>query len=62
MRAQARKSLSQADVWETVGIDPRGPEQLWERFESGDPTLGGLQIMALWVLQAYVARHQLRLA
>jgi asparagine synthase (glutamine-hydrolysing) len=61
MQARARESLRQKDVWESVGIDPRGPEQLWERFESGDQALGGLQIMALWVLHAYVARHQLRM-
>jgi asparagine synthase (glutamine-hydrolysing) len=61
MRARARERLSQRDLWRSVGIDPEVPAGLWERFETGDPTVGGLQMMALWVLQDYVARHQLTL-
>jgi asparagine synthase (glutamine-hydrolysing) len=62
MRARARQSLNQKELWAAVGIDPQVPGVLWERFEEGDPIVGGLQIMALWVLQDYIARTQLALA
>jgi asparagine synthase (glutamine-hydrolysing) len=61
MRARARERMSQGDLWTSVGIDPQVPPGLWERFENGDSTVGGLQMMALWGLQDYVARNQLAL-
>ena len=56
-----RKALSQREVWSNVGLDPQVPELLWQRFEAGDARVGGLQLMALWVLQRFVERHNLRL-
>jgi hypothetical protein len=61
MRTRACESLSQRDLWTSVGINAEAPNGLWERFENGDPTVGGLQMMALWVLQDYVERNQLAL-
>jgi asparagine synthase (glutamine-hydrolysing) len=61
MRSGVRMALSQSDVWSNVGLDPRVPESLWRRFEAGDARVGGLQLMALWVLQRYVEKNNLRL-
>jgi asparagine synthase (glutamine-hydrolysing) len=62
MRDRARQCLMHKEVWQVVGIDPQVPSVLWDRFEDGDPVVGGLQIMALWVLQDYIERNQLTLA
>ena len=61
MRARVHRALREQDVWEAVGMVPQGPQRLLNRFESGDVRVGGLQILALWVLQEYVQRHALRL-
>jgi asparagine synthase (glutamine-hydrolysing) len=62
METRARESMNRKDLWEAVGIDPEGPGRLWQRFQKRDPALGGIQIMALWVLQQYIARNRLALA
>ena len=62
MRDRVHRALHEQDVWRAVGLVPEAPEQLWRRFESGDPRVGGLQVMALWVLQEFVKRHGLAVA
>jgi asparagine synthase (glutamine-hydrolysing) len=62
MRDRVHRALHEKDVWRAVGIAPEAPEQLWKRFEAGDARVGGLQMMALWVLQEYAQRHQLAVA
>jgi asparagine synthase (glutamine-hydrolysing) len=62
MRDHVHRALHEKDVWRAVGIAPEAPEQLLKRFEAGDARVGGLQVMALWVLQEYAQRHQLAVA
>ncbi|HTP26907.1 MAG TPA: asparagine synthase-related protein, partial [Anaeromyxobacteraceae bacterium] len=60
MRNRVHRALNEPDVWRALNLDPAAPERLWRRFEAGDPRVGGLQVMALWVLQEYVNRYDLR--
>jgi len=62
MRDRVHRALHERDVWKAVCLEPSAPEQLWARFEGGDPRVGGLQVMALWVLQSFVQRHGLAMA
>jgi asparagine synthase (glutamine-hydrolysing) len=59
MKDRVRGALNEDEVWRAVGIVPHAPRQLWTRFLEQDGRVGGLQIMALWVLQEYVKRHGL---
>jgi asparagine synthase (glutamine-hydrolysing) len=62
MMTRVSRALNDDDVWRAAGILPRAPAQLWTRFVSRDGRVGGLQILALWVLQEYVTRHNLAVA
>jgi asparagine synthase (glutamine-hydrolysing) len=62
MRDRVHRALHEEDIWRAIGIAPEASQQLWRRFEAGDARVGGLQVMALWVLQEYAQRHQLAAA
>jgi asparagine synthase (glutamine-hydrolysing) len=62
MRDRVQRALHEQDVWRAVGIIPHAPARLWTRFVDQDGRVGGLQIVALWVLQDFVQRHALALA
>jgi len=62
MRTRVDRAVHEQEVWKAVGIAPAAPEQLWTRFHAGDPRVGGLQVMALWVLHEYAHRHGLAVA
>lgn len=59
MKDRVHRALHEQDVWAALGLVPHAPEELWHRFESGDPRVGGLQVIALWALQEFVKRHHL---
>jgi asparagine synthase (glutamine-hydrolysing) len=62
LRGRATRAMREGDVWQSLGIDPRGPSELWGRFEGGDRRVAALQVLALLVLADYAARHGLRVA
>lgn len=55
----AADRLNDRATWNAVGFEPATPGALWERFLKGDPSVGGLQILALIVLADVVARQRL---
>jgi asparagine synthase (glutamine-hydrolysing) len=59
LRTRVQHALNEREVWSSVGLDPVAPSRLWSQFDSGDGRVQGLQVMALWVLQEYVRRHEL---
>ena len=59
MRSKAHRTLRDVDVWRGIGLDPRAPMKLWERFLRGDGRVSALQLLALWGLGTYVQRHEL---
>jgi asparagine synthase (glutamine-hydrolysing) len=62
MHGRVHQAMHEQAVWRAVGLEPVAPQRLWSRFESGDARVGGLQIMALWVLQDFVRRNGLAIA
>jgi hypothetical protein len=62
MRDRVQRALHEQDVWRAVGIVPDAPARLWTRFVEQDGRVGGLQIVALWVLKDFVQRHALAVA
>jgi asparagine synthase (glutamine-hydrolysing) len=62
MRDRVSRSLHEEDVWRAIGIAPEAPAQLWTKFVAQHGRVGGLQIMALWVLREYAQRHGLAVA
>jgi asparagine synthase (glutamine-hydrolysing) len=50
------------DVWRAIGIAPEAPARLWTTFVAQNGRVGGLQIIALWVLREYAQRHGLVVA
>ena len=62
LQARAARSMRNADVWAALGLNPRAPAQLWQRFLENDRRLAALQIVALLVLEDYATRHGLRRA
>jgi asparagine synthase (glutamine-hydrolysing) len=53
---RARGALQNGDAWRTIGLDPKVPDQLWRRFAARDGRIGGLQMIALWILGESVVR------
>jgi asparagine synthase (glutamine-hydrolysing) len=62
MRDQVDRAMNERDVWEAIHLAPDAPARLWRRFTTEDAGVGGLQIIALWALRAYVRRHNLVMA
>jgi asparagine synthase (glutamine-hydrolysing) len=60
MRERAARALDDQDLWRAAEFVPEAPGLLWKRFQSGDGRVGGLQVLALWVLHDYLQRHDLR--
>jgi len=58
--AQAQAALLEYDTWSAIGINPVVPRQMWMAFASGDRRISALQIISLWMLQEYAARHNLK--
>ncbi len=58
---QAQERLLPSALWHRLGFDPRAVRQLWHRFQQGDPSIGGLHILALLVLADLVQRQELTL-
>jgi asparagine synthase (glutamine-hydrolysing) len=58
---QAQERLLPSALWHRLGFDPRAVRQLWHRFQQGDPSIGGLHILALLVLADLVQRQGLTL-
>jgi hypothetical protein len=48
-------------LWSNIGFSYQRIEQLWQRFGRGDPSVGGLHILALVILADVVQRQQLSL-
>jgi asparagine synthase (glutamine-hydrolysing) len=62
MRDRVTEAMQEADIWRSMGITPETPMRLLTAFLAGNRRVGGLQIVALWVLREYVARHGLVVA
>lgn len=62
LRDRAQRALADGDVWSELGLDPMAPARLWRRYDDGDRSVAGLQVLALMVLADYAARHGLRQA
>lgn len=56
---QAQERLLSSTLWQRLGFDPHGIRRLWHRFQHGDPSIGGLHILALLVLADVVQRQGL---
>ena len=54
------KCLENKLIWRSLGIHEDAPLTLFERFLDDDPRVGGLEILALWVLAEYTQRQGLR--
>jgi asparagine synthase (glutamine-hydrolysing) len=61
LASQAQERLLPSPLWHRLGFDPRAVRQLWHRFQQGDPSIGGLHILALLVLADLVQRQELTL-
>ncbi|MBY0457972.1 MAG: asparagine synthase C-terminal domain-containing protein, partial [Gemmataceae bacterium] len=55
----AAERLTDAGAWAAIGFDRAGVAKVWERFRAGDPSVGGLHVLALVVLADVVRRQQL---
>jgi asparagine synthase (glutamine-hydrolysing) len=53
--------LLQPQIWKRIGFCGKAVATLWRRFQSGDPSVIGLQILALLVLADVVERQGLSL-
>lgn len=62
LRSLAQERLLQPRLWSNIGFSYHGIEQLWQRFGRGDPSVGGLHILALVILADVVQRQQLSLS
>jgi asparagine synthase (glutamine-hydrolysing) len=62
MRDQVDRAMNERDVWQAIHLAPDAPARLWRRFVTGDPGVGGVQMIALWSLREYVRRHELVMA
>lgn len=58
----AEQRLLQTGLWKRIGFDHVAVADQWQRFRSGDPTVGGLQVLALLILADIVERQRLSLA
>jgi asparagine synthase (glutamine-hydrolysing) len=61
LRSLAQERLLQPHLWSNIGFSYQRIEQLWQRFGRGDPSVGGLHILALVILADVVQRQQLSL-
>jgi asparagine synthase (glutamine-hydrolysing) len=59
LRERVRSALSEPETWRRVGVDPKGVEASFRRFDAGDRSLSPLQILGLVVLEDYCRRHRL---
>jgi len=62
LREKASCAIHTREVWTRLGMDPDAVERLWARFEARDPRCGAVQMLALWVLSDFSARHRLHAA
>jgi len=59
MQARAEAALRSREVWNSLGLDPEAPPQLWARFLEGDARVSPLGILALMTLEDFASRHGL---
>ena len=59
LRDKARDAILAREVWTRLGMNGDAAADLWRRFEARDPRCGAPQMLALWVLADFAARHRL---
>jgi len=59
LKEKARASIHAEDVWKRLGVNPGAASKLWDRFGAQDPRCGAPQMLALWVMSDFAARHRL---
>ncbi len=61
MARRVEEALGDAGTWRNLGWSPQAAQEVWRRFRRGDRHVSPLQVLALWGLGDYAARHGLRL-